>query len=62
MLIVIKDTKLRYMDRLTELYNTVRSEVACDIFVYTEKELEEMQRTSSFVRRALREGKVLHAA
>jgi predicted nucleotidyltransferase len=56
-LIVVKDTQMRFLDRLDEFYDDARE--AMDILVYTLQEFEEMKERP-FVKRALREGKMLH--
>jgi len=58
-LIVVKETKERFLDRLDEFYDDARE--AMDILVYTPQEFEEMKKRP-FVRRALQEGKILHEA
>jgi predicted nucleotidyltransferase len=58
-LIVVKDTPMRFLDRLDEFYDDARE--AMDILVYTPQEFEEMKERP-FVKRALREGKMLYEA
>jgi predicted nucleotidyltransferase len=58
-LIVVKDTRMRFLDRLDEFYDDARE--AMDILVYTPQEFEEMKERP-FVKRALREGKMLYEA
>jgi len=58
-LIVVKETKERFLDRLDEFYDDARE--AMDILVYTPQEFEVMKKRP-FVRRALREGKILYEA
>ncbi len=58
-LIVVKETKERFLDRLDEFYDDARE--AMDILVYTPQEFEEMKQRP-FVRRALKEGKILYEA
>ena len=58
-LIVVKDTHMRFLDRLDEFYDDARE--AMDILVYTPQEFEEMKERP-FVKRALREGKMLYEA
>ena len=58
-LIVVKDTQMRFLDRLDEFYDDARE--AMDILVYTPQEFEEMKERP-FVKRALREGKMLYVA
>ncbi|TFH50218.1 MAG: nucleotidyltransferase domain-containing protein [Methanothrix sp.] len=58
-MIVVKDTQMRFLDRLDEFYDDARE--AMDILVYTPQEFEEMKERP-FVKRALREGKMLYEA
>ena len=58
-LIVVKETQMRFLDRLDEFYDDARE--AMDILVYTPQEFEEMKERP-FVKRALREGKMLYEA
>jgi len=58
-LIVVKDTQMRFLDRLDEFYDDARE--AMDILVYTPQEFEEMKERP-FVKRGLREGKMLYEA
>lgn len=51
----------RRMDALADLYAEIVPR-AVDLFVYTPAELEEMKRSSSLVRTALAEGRILHGA
>lgn len=61
-LIIVKETEKRFLDRLEEFYIELQPEVGMDILVYTPREFEEMKESSAFVRRAVREGKVLYEA
>jgi len=58
-LIVVKETEKRFLDRLDEFYDDARE--AMDVLVYTPQEFEEM-RERPFVKRALKEGKILYEA
>ena len=58
-LIVVKDTKKRFLDRLDELYKDIG--VAADILVYTPEEFEKMKKRF-FIKKALEEGGVLYEA
>lgn len=62
-LIVVLDAPGRFLDRLALVDEALRDrDVALDALVYTSEEFEELSRTRPFLRRALREGRVLHAA
>lgn len=61
-LIVVKETDKRFLDRLDEFYTALDPKVAVDLLVYTPKEFTELQENSSFLRRAVAEGKVLYEA
>ncbi len=58
-LIVVKETEKRFLDRLDEFYDDARE--AMDVLVYTPQEFEEMMQRP-FVKRALKEGKILYEA
>lgn len=60
-LIVVQDTDKRFLDRLDEIYSAVQPRMALDVLVYTPEEFVSMKESSSFVRRALSEGRVLYA-
>jgi predicted nucleotidyltransferase len=60
-LIVVMNTDKRFLDRPHELYALVQPRVAVDFLVYTPLELSSLKQTSTFVRKALLEGKVLYA-
>ncbi len=61
-LMVVMPTKQRFLDRLDELYRLLDCPMALDLLVYTPEEFEQMRHTSSLVRQAVREGRVLYAA
>lgn len=58
-LIVVKETEKRFLNRLDEFYDDARE--AMDVLVYTPQEFEEMKQRP-FVKRALKEGKILYEA
>ncbi|MBC7216934.1 MAG: nucleotidyltransferase domain-containing protein [Candidatus Caldatribacterium sp.] len=60
-LIVVEKTEKPFLERLDELYRVIVPRVSMDILVYTPEELEELEKRSSFVRQALREGRILYA-
>jgi predicted nucleotidyltransferase len=60
-LIIIKNTKKKFLDRLDEIYSTLVPNVALDILVYTPKEFKAMK-NRSFIMNAMKEGKILHEA
>lgn len=61
-LIVIKETKKSFVERLVEVIAYVRPELQpVDILVYTQSEFTEMERNSNpFITQVLKEGKVLY--
>ncbi len=60
-LIVIKDTKQRFVRRLVEITAFLPLDTAVDVLVYTPKELEAMLAEGNpFIEHALNEGKVLY--
>ena len=60
-MIAVIESDLPFIARLERLYHELQPNVGLDLLVYTPREFEEM-RVRSFVRQALTEGKVLHAA
>ena len=59
-LMLVKETDERFVDRLSELYETIQPRVAIDLLVYTPIEFRRLQRESSFVRHAVATGKILY--
>jgi predicted nucleotidyltransferase len=60
-LIAVMDSDLPFINRLERLYSEMKPEVGLDLLVYTPSEFEWM-RERAFIRDALSEGRVLHAA
>lgn len=60
-MIIIKNTKKRFLDRLDEIYSTLVPNVALDIFVYTPEEFK-LMKNRRFIMNAMKEGKILHEA
>ena len=58
----MQETDRRFLDRLDEMYRLLGPTVACDILVYTPEEMARLSVERRFVKRALEEGRVLHAA
>ncbi len=61
-IVIIKNTKKSFIDRLDEVYQKTSPKVAVDFFVYTPNEIEQLKKTNFFVRRMLERGKVLYEA
>lgn len=59
-LVIIQKTEKRFLERLEDIYTVIKPRVAVDILVYTPEEFEKLQEESSFVRRILKEGRVLY--
>jgi len=59
-LIVVMKTDKRFLDRIEEIYNHIRPNIALDLLVYTPEEFEHIQKTSPFLKSALRYGKILY--
>lgn len=59
-LLIIQDTTKGFLDRIGEIYSAVSPRKAVDILVYTPQEIRDLAMSSSFVRRALSEGRVLY--
>jgi predicted nucleotidyltransferase len=60
-LIIVKKTEKRFLDRIEEITSLIEPMFAIDILVYTPEDLQRLGNTSSFVRRALREGTTIYA-
>ncbi|MCX7668067.1 MAG: nucleotidyltransferase domain-containing protein [Atribacterota bacterium] len=58
-LIVVADVYGSFLERLEEIYRLIQPRVAVDILVYTREEFQKMG-GSSFVKKALQEGKVVY--
>jgi predicted nucleotidyltransferase len=56
------DETAPYATRLAAVYEAVVPRIAIDLVVYTPREFERLARERPFVRRAVREGRLLHAA
>ena len=59
-ILVVRSDSRRPAERMDELYRRLQSRVALDLLVYTPEELKEARANSSFIRHALREGKILY--
>lgn len=59
-MIIVKEAKKRFLDRLDEIYSTLVPEVSLDILVYTPEEFEAMKNGSAFVTNAVKEGEILY--
>jgi predicted nucleotidyltransferase len=61
-IIAIMPCSLTSHEWTKRIYAEVERGIACDILAYSETDWQEMLPTSSFLRRALKEGKVLYEA
>ncbi len=61
-LLVVQETKKRFTERLSDLYELIDPRYALDLLVYTPSEFDKMKKESIFVRQILREGKLLYEA
>jgi len=61
-LVVIKETKKRFIKRLAEVVTYIRPSLCpVDIFVYTKGEFEEMKKNlNPFIEQVLKNGKVIY--
>lgn len=59
-LLVVRHDDRRPAERADALYRLARPSVAVDLLFYTPEELAAARETSSFVRRILAEGRVVH--
>ncbi|KPL03709.1 MAG: hypothetical protein AMJ73_05565 [candidate division Zixibacteria bacterium SM1_73] len=61
-LIIIKRSDKKFLDRMDEFYEKLNPKVSLDIMVYTPEEFERMRQTNPFIKRVIREGKILYEA
>jgi uncharacterized protein len=61
-LIIIKETNERFLDRLDTVYREIEPNVAVDVLVYTSQEIADMSSWNSFIKQALKKGRVLYEA
>jgi len=59
---IIKNTKKTFSKRLEEVYQKIQPRVAVDFFVYTPDELNDLKKSSYFLRKILARGKILYEA
>jgi predicted nucleotidyltransferase len=59
-LIVVYETKKRFLDRLRELYSAWELDKGVDILAYTPREFAELKEKRAFVQDAVATGKVLY--
>jgi predicted nucleotidyltransferase len=59
-LLVVRRDSRRPADRAADLYRRAAASVAVDLLTYSPEELAEAAQSSSFVRRILREGRVVY--
>ena len=59
-LIVIMDTKERFVKRLRDVYEKIDNREAVDILVYTPKEFEDMNDKNPFIKDAIKGSKILY--
>lgn len=61
-LIKVKKTDKKFLDRMDEFHEKLEPKVGTDILIYPPEEFENMSRTNRFIKRAIREGKILYEA
>ena len=62
-IVVVRDTPLRFLDRIAELIQTLQPQVGVDFLVYTPDEWDRLIKENLFVRQEIFEkGKELYAA
>lgn len=59
-LLVVRRDSRRPAERMDDLYRRARSTIAMDLLVYTPEEIRAARENSSFLRRALDEGRVVY--
>jgi uncharacterized protein len=61
-LVVVRETPLRFLDRIGELLDALKPQVGVDFLVYTPQEWQTLSQTNRFVRQEIiGKGKVLYA-
>jgi len=60
--IIVKRAEKKFLNRMDEFYEKLSPRIGIDIMVYTPEEFKEMSRTNTFIKRAIREGKILYEA
>jgi len=61
-LIIVKRSDKKFLNRVDEFYEKLNPKVSLDIMVYTPEEFERMRQTNPFIKRVIREGKILYEA
>lgn len=61
-LILVKDSEMKFSDRLEEFYREIIPDVAVDVLVYTPEEFDRLRRERAFIRKAVEEGVILYDA
>ena len=59
-LLIVKSSDRPFKDRMRTLYTDIERTIDVDMVWYTPQELAEMERSSSFVRAATRDAKVIY--
>lgn len=58
-ILIIMYSKKKFVDRIADMYKRIKPNIAVDFLVYTPVEIERMKKRG-FIKRILREGKVLY--
>jgi len=59
-LLIVQESNQRFLDRLDELYRTIKPNYGIDFFVYTPEEFKEMSEKNLFLKKAVKEGRLLY--
>jgi len=59
-IIIVKKTNKKFLERLDEIYKIINPDIAVDLIVYTPEEYEKFKETNSFLKNALKRGRVLY--
>ena len=60
-IVIIKDTKKRFLDRIADVLSFYQGKKGLDVLVYTPDEFEKMKEEGNpFIRQVLSEGKVIY--
>ncbi|MGB9627377.1 MAG: nucleotidyltransferase domain-containing protein [Thermodesulfobacteriota bacterium] len=61
-LLIVQESNQRFLNRLEEVYRVIQPNCGVDFFVYTPEEFKEMSVKNPFVRRVVKEGRLLYEA
>ena len=59
-LLIVRETRVGYFDRVREIRSAIKTNTPLDIIVLTPKEAQELPKKSTFFSQIIKEGKVLY--